>query len=139
MSDFTVSLTIKPEKIAGLMISAIESGDPVTTAARGGWCAGIYAGSEADDPPGSTEEHGPWYANPDYWARDFTVEIIEVDDERTGHTIAHRIGRAQIISGLQVMVSKFPIHFANAVSDDDDAETADIFLQCVCFGELRYG
>lgn len=37
-----IKLEISAERIANMMISAMESGDPVTTAAKGGWCWGIY-------------------------------------------------------------------------------------------------
>jgi len=36
-----VKIDIPNSVIADMFCSAIESGDPVTTASRGGWCAGI--------------------------------------------------------------------------------------------------
>ena len=41
--------------------------------------------------------------------------------------------------GLKVMADKYRRHFANFISEDGDAETADVFLQCCLFGEVRYG
>lgn len=41
--------------------------------------------------------------------------------------------------GLQVMATECPRHFANLVNEDDDAETADVFVQCCVFGEVIYG
>jgi len=32
--------------------------------------------------------------------------------------------------GLQVMAEKYPRHFSNMMTENDDAETGDVFLQC---------
>lgn len=41
--------------------------------------------------------------------------------------------------GLQVMAEKYPRHFGNLISDNDDAETGDVLLQCSVLGEIVYG
>jgi hypothetical protein len=46
---------------------------------------------------------------------------------------------ASLEHGLAIMQTKYPHHWANILQEDDDAETADVFLQCVCFGEVVYG
>jgi len=46
---------------------------------------------------------------------------------------------AAIQSGLAIMEEKYPIHFANFLNEDDDAETGDVFLQCCLLGEIVYG
>jgi hypothetical protein len=45
---------------------------------------------------------------------------------------------ASIQKGLEVMASKFPTHFGNILSENDDAGTADIFGQCVVYGDMVY-
>jgi len=45
-----------------------------------------------------------------------------------------RIGR-----GLQIMADEYSRHFVDLMNGSDDAETADVFLQCVCLGEVAYG
>ncbi len=47
--------------------------------------------------------------------------------------------REKLIAGLKVMAEKYPRHFANILSENDDAETADVYLQCCLFGEIVYG
>lgn len=126
-----IELNISSEIIANMMISAFESGDPVTTAARGGWCNGINLPAESSD--------ALWYAEPTFWRGDFQIEIIEVDDESTGHETKHKVDRARMQAGLVTMARKFPHIFAHILSDDTDAPCADIFLQCICFGEEKYG
>jgi len=41
--------------------------------------------------------------------------------------------------GLHVMAEKYPRHFSAMMTENDDAETGDVFLQCCLFGELVYG
>lgn len=46
-----------------------------------------------------------------------------------------------ILRGLTLMANtpNLSRHFGNIISGDDDAETADVFLQLACFGALIYG
>lgn len=41
--------------------------------------------------------------------------------------------------GLQVMAEKYAGHFGDFMNEHDDATTGDVFLQCVCFGEVCFG
>jgi len=41
--------------------------------------------------------------------------------------------------GLVLMAEKYPHHFANWLTEADDAETGDVFLQLALFGELVFG
>lgn len=41
--------------------------------------------------------------------------------------------------GLAVFAEKEPRHFGDFISENDDAVTADVFLQCCVFGEVIYG
>ena len=64
--------------------------------------------------------------------------IFRDAEERT----LHRLGWSQerIQEGLNVMAGlKLPDHAANLVSGDWDAETADVFIQCCLFGEVKFG
>lgn len=130
-----VALTISAERIANLMCSAIESGDPVTTARKGGWCSGIYYRTKRSTPP-----DGNWYYDrPDFYeSKDFQIEVVEVDDEATGHETSHIIRRKELIAGLVTMAKAFPSHFAQILEDNTDAPCADVFLQSICFGKEKY-
>jgi hypothetical protein len=120
------------EQLAELMITAIESGDPVTTAVRGGWCSAINWHGPGPRPRGN------WYAEPKTYEGDFVLEVIEVDDETTGHETKHLITMPKIEKGLAAMAKKYPHVFADIINDNMDAATADLFLQCVVFGEEKY-
>ena len=143
-----VTLEIPAGIIANLMCSAIESGDPVTTGARGGWCNGIYYHSKSADPPS-----GNWYIdNPAiYESPKFQIEIHEIADENTfdmeasdaknrksGALKIHTIRRKDLLKGLAVMARKFPHAFSQIIEDNTDAPCADAFLQSVVFGEEKY-
>ena len=49
------------------------------------------------------------------------------------------LDRDVLARGVQVMAEKYPRHFSNWVSENDDATTGDVFLQCCLFGEAVYG
>jgi len=49
------------------------------------------------------------------------------------------IKQADLIRGLQTMADKYPRHMSDFMQENDDADTGDVFLQCVCFGKLIYG
>lgn len=135
--SFKVTTEIPTDRIVNLMITAIESGDPVTFASKGGWCDGIYWHSRRATPLMAGTD--PWYARPlVYDAKDFQIEVVEVDDETTGHKTGHIVRRENILAGLKTMAEKFPNYFAQILEDNIDAPCADIFLQSVCFGEERY-
>lgn len=143
-----ITLEIPSDRIANMMISAIESGDPVTNASKGGWCMGIYYKTmDADPPNGDTV----WYAVPAFWASNFQVQILEVADEdiydrhldvagniASGSLKLHTIRRRHFRDGLTVMAQKFPHQFGQIMKDDTDALCADIFLQCVLFGDEKF-
>ena len=40
--------------------------------------------------------------------------------------------------GVKVMAERYPGHFSDWVSENDDAITGDVFLQCCLFGEVVY-
>ena len=135
-----IKISISADRIANLFTSAIESGDPVTTASRGGWCNGIDL-KAADFPLGSgPSTQGLWWADPAFFADgvNLTIEVVEVDDEVTGHETTHTITNADIARGFSVLASKFPETFGLILEGDSDAPAADLFLQSMLFGEEKY-
>lgn len=47
--------------------------------------------------------------------------------------------KESIEKGLQVMADKYPRHFNDIITENDDAETADVFVQCAVLGEVVFG
>jgi hypothetical protein len=122
-----ITLEVPTHIIANMMTSAMESGDPVTTS----WCGEINL---LDGPRGRNW----WYGDPNLYAGDFAIEIIELDEEITGHTTTHSVRPADMVRGLTIMATKFPHLFSRVLTDNTDAPCADIFLQCTLFGEEKY-
>lgn len=137
-----ITLEIPNERIAQLMCSAIEGGDPVTTASRGGWCAGIYWKSAKDTPPQFKDrdgkDEGPWYAVARFYVRPFRIEIVEVVNETTGRKKNHYATPQTVRMGLIAMASLYPDQFAQIMVDNIDAPCADAFLQSMLFGKEKY-
>ena len=50
-----------------------------------------------------------------------------------------KITQADIKSGWQIFKTKYEGHFNDAIEENDDAITADVFLQCVIFGDCIFG
>lgn len=44
-----------------------------------------------------------------------------------------------IKSGLETMAEKYPKHFADFLEENDDNDTADVFVQCALLGDVIYG
>ncbi len=49
------------------------------------------------------------------------------------------LGPTSMQSGMQVMADKFQHHMADFINENDDATTADVWLQCCLFGDVIYG
>lgn len=138
-----VKIEVSADRIAQLFASAIEGGDPVTTASRGGWCSGIDLKSASFDIGSLPKEPATttaWWTMPEFFetGADITIEIAEVDDESTGHETTHTIKRADIARGLEVMAAKYPHRFTQLLTDEQDAPCADAFLQSMLFGDEKY-
>ena len=65
----------------------------------------------------------------------FSTLIDKEGDENT----LYRVDREVAEKGLKIMAEKYPHHFRNFIDEQDDAITADVFLQCCVFEELIYG
>ena len=44
-----------------------------------------------------------------------------------------------IVEGSKVFANDFPRYYHEFVTENDDAVTADVWLQCVCLGDVVYG
>ena len=82
-----IEISVPEAVIANMITSAIESGDPVTTASKGGWCNGIdLKGGEKIAK--QFEADGPWWSCADLYKNPRCVlKIAEVVDENliVGH------------------------------------------------------
>ena len=63
------------------------------------------------------------------------IKLEDFEDEKARYTLT----LPKLKRGLTVMAKKFPRHFADFLTENDDADTADVLLQCALFGEVVYG
>ena len=65
--------------------------------------------------------------------------LIKITDSEPTEIKYCKLNLGKIKKGLTVMAKKEPKHFADFVSEDYDAVTGDVFLQCCLFGKVLYG
>jgi hypothetical protein len=128
-----VKISIKQEvkltRIADLLCSALEGGSSY-------WCDINWQRSTA--PPKIAPEIKKEFGESKHisWPLSDNGHLCVVDltdDEE------YFLDLPLIVVGLQAMADKYPKHFADLLNEDEDADTADTFLQCCLFGEERYG
>lgn len=125
---FNVTTKITDGRVASLLCDALEGGANY-------WISDV---SQGVAPTGklSTEDYFHWSQ---WWPIcGGSVEIVECDPD-TGETKKHTLDRSTIEKGLTSMAEKSPKHLADFVSENDDGETGDVFLQHCLFGEIVYG
>jgi hypothetical protein len=123
-----VTLDISSQKISDQLITAFEGGSNY-------WLQTAELITSVNAP---TER--PWYSSPVVFDSSFTFKVGYDDPNlEEGNGQGRRtIGLAAVKDGLQTMAEKFPRHFADLVSEEGDAITADVFLQCVVFDDVIY-
>lgn len=124
---FQVSQNIDEESIACLLSSAFEGGS-------NGWY--MIEGYEDPENPRGILFEDQVFKHTDYPVTGGAVIVSDQYDESRGHM---RLDGEAIQRGLKVMQDKYPRHWGDFLSEDGDAVTGDVFLQCCLFGEAVYG
>lgn len=123
---FTPTLNIPIERIADLVVTAVEGGST-------DWLKDLHLKSLGGVlPPSEPSDTQTWYARVPVYA-DPDAEIVA----QTKLGIAF-LKRSEWEKGLLVFASEYTEHFADFLSDNEDATTADVFMQCVIFGECVF-
>lgn len=134
-----ITVEIPAERIMQLWWSFVESRDPVTRS----WCEGVELKSSSFPvgavPTGGVDPLG-WYAKPTFFAEGVELEIVvmEAGENDDSPPIKHTVKSADVARGLGVMAKKYGRQFSQIADDQIDAPCADLFLQCVLFGEEKY-
>lgn len=128
--DLEVRINVSKERIFDLLLCALEGGSNY-------WC--FIA--EFVYPEGHTMESlGLEYeAELPLVDGGFLImcDIEEYHDEEK--TEVWGLDLPAMIEGLKLMSEKYPRHFDDFMTGDEDADTGDIFLQLSLFKEVRYG
>ena len=96
-----------------LVINALDSAD------IGYWLGKLIEGAQNEDVMAGTDH-----------------AMLTTDDEPAK---VLTLDRAAVLAGIEVMAARFPRHFANLITDNSDAETGDVLIQCALFGDIIYG
>lgn len=67
-----------------------------------------------------------------------TVMVDDPDGEEGKFDFRYEITRFVFERGCQYFVDNYPRHLADMLSENDDADTADVFWQCIIFNEVIY-
>lgn len=123
------------QRVLDLIIDALDSG-AISYWLRGPVVVNLPEGFEPDALSWLEASAKPWTCRRCYFAPLVAGGslVLPVED---GTDAVLDIGA--VTRGLQVMESKAPRHFADWLSENEDAITADVFFQCCAFGELVYG
>lgn len=120
---------VKWEIITNAIIGAIEGGS-------GYWCVEYaYGHTPAFDNP---DKH-PAYACEDFWVKGGIVNFKYENYEDGPEIGVKHLSCNTLAWGLGIMADKYPNHFGDLLSENDDADTHDVLLQCALFGETIFG
>lgn len=130
-----IEIDIPAQRIADLMVTALECND--MTAA---WCAGVHL----IEPARHTLKDSPWYSDPALYKQPFKIEVKEVINECApweGDNIkTHVVTQAEFASAMTLWAKgDYAHHLADFIAENEDAVTADVFLQLVALKEVVYG
>ena len=64
------------------------------------------------------------------------VTVSSMEEPELPHV---KIDLEKLTKGWDVFKRKAHSHFMDVLNDNADAATGDVFLQCVCFGDIIYG
>lgn len=113
---------LSDDRLANLLVGAFEGGSNY-------WID--YTDVKAGPTVGKAwGERQPFYGAP-FSGGAIVIQPLDWDGEVT-------LDHTALLRGLEVMANKYPHHFADAMTEHDDATTADVFLQCCLFGTLVY-
>ena len=121
--EVNITKTVTIQKVKDLLTTALEGGSNY-------W----YSELEPLQTP-----KGKKPSDYEFWHLDIPFEptgLIGITDA-DGHE--HEIGIHTIKRGLEIMAAKYPEHWADFLTERDDAITGDVFLQCCLFDDVIYG
>lgn len=132
-----ISTHVTEDRIKGLLCCAFEGGSNY-------WCkvTGYEFGNSGLTYDNFRE--GGSQQGEDYWHPCQLIPLVEgcavlIEDSEAFTHETFRLDKEAIAKGLTLMATNYPKHWADFISENDDAETGDVFLQLCLFGEIKFG
>lgn len=120
-----VKTVISDQRIEDLLCSAFEGGSNY-------W----YIIKSFNYPPGATKQSlGITYPHIELPLKGGSLTVGDIEGDLPDKVL----DRLAINNGLEIMARNYPTHYADFLAENDDATTADVFLQCAVFGEVVLG
>ena len=122
------TIVITNEQRSNLLCSALEGGSNY-------W---YYLGSDANKIIDEFRQPGDCGVDI-IWKAIMNGKEIPVRDLENPKDVLGKMSLASIEKAEQIMAEKYPQHFADIVSGNDDATTGDIWFQLSVMAEVVYG
>lgn len=122
----TVPFAMKLELLTNLIIGALEGG-------------ATYWLRSATYLTDTKAYESPAYAEVAFWQKGGRMTVFYDDPDNEERQAGFEIGLTELTNGATVMSEKYPSHFGDLISENDDATTSDVYIQCVIFKEIIYG
>lgn len=126
-----IAIDIPAKRIADLLTTCAES-SAVTY-----WCSAMKPAPRSGFEKRVAKAKW-WYAEAKAIDDGLLIDVTEMNADGTGRDKVHRVNAARLRKGLRIMAEKHGRHFGDLLNENDDATTADVFLQCVALGEVVY-
>ena len=122
----TTTVVVSDQRIQDLLVTAFEGGS-------NDW----YVIKSFNYPKGQTKESlGIEFPHAELPLKEGgSLTIGDLSNKKVNKIL----DRAAIVRGLKLMAEKQPRHWTDFMDENDDAITADVFLQLAVFGEVIYG
>jgi hypothetical protein len=124
-----ISLDIPDHRIADLLCTACEGGSN-------------YWIRKASGLPYKDAVPGAKHVGDEGWGKlalNLPVTFWDYEEDSAFPNHKHQLTLKKVKNGLALMAENESMHFGHFMSENEDATTADVFLQCALFGEVVYG
>jgi hypothetical protein len=74
----------------------------------------------------------------DFVQKNKPLIVTEHNEESEEAPVKHVLTKLDLQIAIRVIAAKYPHHLSSIIGDYD-AETGDVLVQCMCFGEIKYG
>jgi hypothetical protein len=121
----TAVTKIPDQRIEDLLCNAFEGGSNY-------W----YIIKKFNYPPGQDKKSlGIEFAHIQLPLRGGSLTVGDIEGDEPDKIL----DRAAIVKGLELMAEKYPKHYSDFLTENDDAITGDVFLQLAVYGDVIFG